>query len=1214
MYRSLFLVFSFIVFTCSLPSISGQAQNKNDPKQGDKKADPKSDPKKDAPKETPKADPKKDAQKKDTPKKDTPKSDTSGTPKDAPKTEPKPDPKKEADQKKESPAAAGTEQESNAADLTKPSSPIDLINGLRENDQTDLALEYLTYLEQKKLLPESLKKVYKLEYALTAIEVAKDESDTAKRNTLLDRSKADLMEFEKANANDPRSFEATVALAKLMSIQAKNGLIAALKTTQEGDKDKAAAIAVRPLFEDASAKFDDVAKKLTEQLDQANLEPKKKIQMTKDLFQAQLFAGINLYEKTRTYIRPKDNDASDRANVLEKAKAKFKSVGDRDLNNPYTWSAKAWSIECDYSAQKIGDAEKAAQELKADANKYPAAREGVRLVRFFEISRKYIDAKSVQEVASARTMAERWLSDYKSSRPTREQYSVQYYIAKLRYEEAFANGVKTKSDNGKVIVESVSAVSVNSFRVVERELRSLIDTENEYTERAAKDRAKAMRLIVGEKLKPAYEYRTFEEAQMAGLIELSEAIQGGEKVSPEEKKAKLNNAADYLQQAVSVATPQDSPKDILDARLQTTYAYLQSGQQQKAAVLGEYLSKNAKTPAEAAKAGVMAVQAYLSSAPSGGNDGGTDDESRKAIMVIDRQKAVTLAKELENKYPGEAATDGVRSMLGNQLYRSGEYKEAFEVLSRVSPKFSASASAKLIQGAAAFQLIRTTKDAVEKKKYLDRSVADLTAIAEPDVNAGMQDVRNYLFCQQQLVELYLLDQGQLSAASKVANDLKAKSQKFKNLPQPVKMIHAFDAERLSITATSTIATPLYNTGKWKELAEALEPSIKSLTAELEKNNSATKQVESSAELKKTDDPQTEAYLAELKLSAEKLDQIRRDRLLLIALQGKIRGGEADKTGSLIALMEKLGGNIDANATTLAQLLSVVKGQLAGLRKEQKNDEAYKMQNAVADLFVKFSEKPKLEPKHIYFSGKALNELGMGEKAASLLEKLPEAKPEALKAKTKDLSDEDRKAVGIHFSTKLELAKAYRIAGRYDDADKVFKAAMGEDRKSGWAAKNLEYRKEAIFLLEAKAASTKDPKKLNENWAIANKAWSDLAKEYYGALAQPLPKEEAKRDEMNRLKDQIRPIYFGIFIDNQRCLIKANTMVLKPDAMAKKYDNFANTVINVEKQNSNLSNDIREKFADFLSEYPIIKDKYIASGGKAFIRNPDGSLPILGDEK
>jgi tetratricopeptide (TPR) repeat protein len=309
------------------------------------------------------------------------------------------------------------------------------------------------------------------------------------------------------------------------------------------------------------------------------------------------------------------------------------------------------------------------------------------------------------------------------------------------------------------------------------------------------------------------------------------------------------------------------------------------------------------------------------------------------------------------------------------------------------------------------------------------------------------------------------------------------------------------------------------------------------------------------------------------------------------------------------MLEKLGGSIDANAATLAQLLGTVKGQAATLRKQQKPDEADKLVAAVGELFIKFAAKKDLSVKYQYFAAKSLNDLGQSSKAIDLLAGLPDAQPEDLAAKFNDLSDDKKNSVRTHRSAKLELAKAYRQTGQFAKAETVLEAAMGPEGKPGWAAKVLDYRREAILLLEARAAAA-DGKVMNELWAKANQAWGKLAREYGGVLTQPLPKDEEKKNEAIRNREQIKPVYFGLFADNQKCLVKANQMILKgkPEALDKRYDSIANAMKTVETQNPDLAVEVREKFAEILDETPALKKRYEATGGKMFLRNADGSLP------
>ena len=98
--------------------------------------------------------------------------------------------------------------------------PIDLVQGLRENGLSDLALDYL--IEQQKKNPTGdLKVVLPLELAKTRLLLAQTESDAAVRDGIIAGAKKEFDEFLKNHPTHPRSAEASLALARVVSLQAK---------------------------------------------------------------------------------------------------------------------------------------------------------------------------------------------------------------------------------------------------------------------------------------------------------------------------------------------------------------------------------------------------------------------------------------------------------------------------------------------------------------------------------------------------------------------------------------------------------------------------------------------------------------------------------------------------------------------------------------------------------------------------------------------------------------------------------------------------------------------------------------------------------------------------------------------------------------------------------------------------------------------------------
>src|SRR5580698_8996488 len=136
-------------------------------------------------------------------------------------------------------------------------SPLDLARGIREAGMPDLALEYLKDLENAPL-SEGDKQAISLERAKCNLDAAEDEPDEGTRTSMVGEAKDGFREFLSKYPSHPRAAEASIALARLTSIDAKTQLNKARRIEvgednqalkDERDKESEAA---RPLFVVAS--------------------------------------------------------------------------------------------------------------------------------------------------------------------------------------------------------------------------------------------------------------------------------------------------------------------------------------------------------------------------------------------------------------------------------------------------------------------------------------------------------------------------------------------------------------------------------------------------------------------------------------------------------------------------------------------------------------------------------------------------------------------------------------------------------------------------------------------------------------------------------------------------------------------------------------------------------------------------------------------------
>src|SRR5262249_14926118 len=104
--------------------------------------------------------------------------------------------------------------------VPQPPSPLELVRGIREAGMPDLALEYLRDIENKPL-SDNDKQAILLERARCLLDTADAEPDEGTRASMIGEAKEAFNEFLVKHANHPRASEASLALARLTSLEAK---------------------------------------------------------------------------------------------------------------------------------------------------------------------------------------------------------------------------------------------------------------------------------------------------------------------------------------------------------------------------------------------------------------------------------------------------------------------------------------------------------------------------------------------------------------------------------------------------------------------------------------------------------------------------------------------------------------------------------------------------------------------------------------------------------------------------------------------------------------------------------------------------------------------------------------------------------------------------------------------------------------------------------
>jgi hypothetical protein len=295
-------------------------------------------------------------------------------------------------------------------------------------------------------------------------------------------------------------------------------------------------------------------------------------------------------------------------------------------------------------------------------------------------------------------------------------------------------------------------------------------------------------------------------------------------------------------------------------------------------------------------------------------------------------------------------------------------------------------------------------------------------------------------------------------------------------------------------------------------------------------------------------------------------------------------------------------------SAMGKLLDTVEPQIADLRKKGKAKDADDLARGVGTLLDRIANEPNVSPAVLVFLGRGLREIGNTDKAVEFLNKVP-APAEGLDKPLGELDEAKRLPVVRYRNARLELARSYRAARKFADADKILADALGTKDKKGWGANDLNFRKEHAWLLEAKAAEQANPAAATPLWAEANKEWGTMGREYQSVLVKPFPKDEKAKNDLERLKSQVKPIYFDLFFEQLRCVTKANLQLLKakPGDISAKMAGVARQMAALEKNNPDLPAEVKAKFADLMDEVPALKAEYQKGDGpKGLLRQTAGA--------
>lgn len=1133
----------------------------------------------------------------------------------------------------------------------QPPGPLELVRGLRENGQVELAIEYLKEVEGRPLSDDD-KAALLLERAKCLLDASEEEPDEGTRLGMIAHAKEGLGAFVSTYPKHPRAVEGLLSVAKLTSLDAKELLSRARKIDvppaaddpaenrareQAQQKQAAEAAKARPLFQLASKRFTEASKRLKEQLEDKALGAFARRNLEREAFEAELAGGINQFSIAETYMPDEiltGAQKKERNKFLEDARETFNKLAKGPSSSRTAWVARAWLAEVIYEQNDFGAAAaEVAAVLRAGVSE---AEDGKRLARFFQLRRNVKTAlgeRSQAKITASVNEMRNWLNLYGlGRRPTPEVFAVNYFLARTLHFQADA---LTPPPKPPATASAPGETARRMYEEAERIYRRLAQSDHEYTARAARHRVLVVRRLLGDADQNPLTYATFEKAQMASIIQLGKLVAAEDKQEkalddpkPDEKKvaaarAEVKLARDrviaLLERARELAAPQDSAADVTDVQLRLIYYYQQNDQFYQAAVLGEHVARTVKsTGGKSAVAGLLGVGGYVSASRAAKGD---TPDAVGAARQADRDRAVALARFLDDKYPNDNATDAARHRLAALLTDEKKFAEAYDVLVRVRPGYAQLTNVRLLEGYVVSQLVvpldsKLSKD--EKARLFRRATGDLAKVPKPAAIAAEDEVRGYLSARCRLASMMLAQEradpetesrdAGFNRALGLADRALAEVPTFECLTGDDKKLNV-DGLEMNYLALDTYTRALYlraramtNNGQLDGSMELIKPTLDQVAANGPLMTAEVRGWAGLGAAESAEDRQ-KARVAQL---AAGIDRSRVD-VILAGFRTQVRQGKAAEGAKMLDLMIKAGGTIEESLPLLEPVARELAALMVARKKEGKADEAKNLGDGLAVLLDKIRSVKTLTVPMQLFIGQTLQSIGKSADAIETLKQVPAPTYKDWDKKKPDEIPQEERGKALNQIRDYAVAQHGIAQARIDlkqfaEAEKMLKEIIGPNDKPGWGSGRLYFRKALAELYEAKGAAEPDPKKANPEWGLAVQQWSML---FNMQRARLTSLQQQKTSDPQAIIDA-KNAFADAFFDVQRSILAANQQLLKDPALASKlqktYDDVAKKCAEMEKQlpPADWQPEVQNRYHDMIKGSKPLEAAYRAAGGKLFL--------------
>lgn len=571
---------------------------------------------------------------------------------------------------------------------------VEFLDGLRERQYYDLALQYLDQLKARPEVPAEMKELVPLEKALTLQDAARISRSPETQTEQLDQALAFLEEFVKASPNHPRAGDANAQRAEILLGKARVEIIQSRSPANQGAKGEYQQRArgliqqARKVFQTAYDQHDATWKAFGSFIDKQK-DPQKfadRAAAELQMISALLNLGQCTYEEAQTW----ELGTPERKKLLDDAAGQFEQMHQRYRSQVGGLYGRLWQGKC-YEEQ--GDLQKAMgiynELLDHPGDSGPLVRLKDQTLQFKLIMLNLDARKDYQLVVD---LAQEWLKGNGPTSRTRTGLGIRWELARS-FELLGDDRALAKND------------AERNWKLARNEAQNIVKFPGEYRDVAMAMIQRMDAKLGGKERDPANFDTAFGlgRSMISAIQELKKKIEVAKQTKQPAEEIKtleqdltnsLNEAARMFDLSLRLAGKGDEAKNVNQARYMLGYVYYLMRKNYESAILCQYVARTSDK--ESAAAGLDAAYLAMGAFVQAFNDeiGTTEQKEPDMGFIV---KACNLIAE---RWPESDKANDARMTLGRIYTQVKRPLDAAEWFAKVPEADTRYADAQMASGQA----------------------------------------------------------------------------------------------------------------------------------------------------------------------------------------------------------------------------------------------------------------------------------------------------------------------------------------------------------------------------------------------------------------------------------------------------------------------------------------------------------------------------------